>query len=110
MKTASRKALAAKKIFQLGYDYAWALMGENKQGSHCETIQTKRGEHQCFESTHTVKILALVLCACVYFNDFTAAFGSAPKRIAVNQFKPVSTGSPLTSIRPVNSVTVKFRG
>ena len=31
------------------------------------------------------------------------------KRIAVSQFKPVSAGDPLTSIRLVNIVVVKFR-
>lgn len=38
---AGRKVLVAKKIFQLGFDYSQALMGENKQSSHRETIQIK---------------------------------------------------------------------
>lgn len=31
------------------------------------------------------------------------------KRIVVSQFKPVSAGDPLTSIRLVNIIVVKFR-
>lgn len=109
MKTAGRKVLAAKKIFQLGFDYSRALMGENKQRSGCETIQIKRGEHQYFESTHIVKILAAALRASVYFNDSAAGFGSLLKRIAVSQFKPVSAEDPWTSIRLVNIFVVTLR-
>lgn len=63
---AGRKALAAKKIFHLGFDYSGALRGENKQGSRCETIKIKREKHRCFQSTHTVKVLTSALGACVY--------------------------------------------
>lgn len=45
VKTAGRKVVAAKKIFQLGFDYTWALMGKNKQNSHREAIQIKCGKN-----------------------------------------------------------------
>lgn len=97
-----RKVQAAKKIFQLGFDYSWALIGKNNQRSHCEAIQIKKGELSCLERTHIVKILASALYACVYFNDSVAAFGSLLKNIVVSQFKPVAERNAPAFIRFVN--------
>lgn len=73
------KVLAAKKIFHLGFYYSWALMGENKQRSRQGAIQINWKKHHCFESIHTVKIPASVLCPCVYFQWLCCSFGSLLK-------------------------------
>lgn len=43
------------------------------------------------------------------FNDGRCSFGGLLKSLVVSQFKPVSAGDPLTSIRHVNIIVVKFR-
>lgn len=102
LKTVCRKVKAEKKIFQLGFDYSWALIGKNNQRSHCEAIQIKKGEHSCFERTHVVEIRASALYACVYFNDSKVAFGNVTKNIVVSQFKPVAARYAPAFIRFVN--------